>query len=62
MIQAAAPLPYPALTGTDPNPPGQAWEQTPVGDPQAEVGIKAQLNSMGEVTKEEDQTSFHELS
>ena len=61
MIQAAAPHPYPALTGTDPNPPGQPWEQTPVDDPHREVEIKPQLNLRANVAKEEDQKPSYKL-
>jgi len=43
-----------ALTGTDPNPPGQPQEQTPVDDSCAEVQIKPQLKPRGNVAKEED--------
>ena len=52
--QVAVPTPHLALTGTDPSPPGQPQEQTPVGDPHADVEIKPQLKPRGSVAKEED--------
>ena len=53
VTQAAAPSSHLALTGANPGPPGQPQEQTPVDDPQAEVGIKLQLKPRGSVAKEE---------
>ena len=38
--QAAAPSPHLALTGANPNPPGQPQEQTPGSDPHVEVEKK----------------------
>ena len=59
--QAAAPPPHPALTGTNPSPPGQPQEQTPVDDPHAEVEIKPQWKPRGTVAKEEDPKPSHQL-
>jgi len=59
VTQAAAPPPHLALTRTDPSPPGQPQEQTPVDDPHAEVDIKPQLKLRGSVTKEKDGKPFH---
>ena len=47
------------LTGADPSAPGQPREQTSVGGPHAEVGLKPQLSPRGGATKEEEQKSFH---
>ena len=59
--QAAAwPAPL-GLTGANPSPPEQPQEQTPVDDPQAEVGIKPQWKPRGSVTKEEDPKPSHQL-
>ena len=52
------PCPHTVLTREDPSPPGQPQEQTPVGGPHAEVGLKPQLGPRGGVTKEEEQKSF----
>ena len=54
VTQAAAPPPHLALTGANPNPPGQPQEQFPVDNPHAEVEIKPQLKPRGSVAKEED--------
>ena len=43
VTQEAVLPPHLALTGTNPNPPGQPQEQTPVVDPHAEVEIKLKL-------------------
>ena len=59
--QAAAPPPHLALTGTNPSPPGQPQEQTPVDDRYAEVEIKPQLKPRGSVAKEEDPKPSHQL-
>ena len=45
----------------DPCAPGQTQEQTPVGDPHAEVEIKPQLKLRGSVAKEEDPKPSHQL-
>ena len=50
--QAAAPPSHLALTGANPNLPGQ--KQTPVDDLHAEVEIKPQLKPRCSVAKEED--------
>ena len=60
-IQAAAWPPQLALTGANPRPPGQSQEQTPVGNPHAEVEIKPQLKPRGSVAKEEDPKPSHLL-
>ena len=52
------PPPSLVLTGADPSPPGQPQEQTPVDNPQAEVGIKPQLNSTGNVAKRIENLSY----
>ena len=57
--QAAAPAPHLALMGQ--SLPGQPQEQTPVGDPHAEVGIKPQLKPRGCVAEEEDPKPSHQL-
>ena len=49
------PHPHLALNGTDPSPPGQPQEQTPVDKSHAEVEIKPQLNPKGRMVNEEDQ-------
>ena len=59
--QAAAPPPHLALTGTNPSPPGQPQEQTPVDDLHSEVEIKPQLKPRGTVAKEEDPKPSHQL-
>ena len=59
--QTAAPPPHLALTGANPNPPGQPQEQFPVDNPHAEVEIKPQLKPRGSVTKEEDPKPSHWL-
>ena len=59
MTQAAAPPPHLALTGANPNPPGQPQEQTLVDDPHAEVAIKPPLKHKGSVAKEEDPKASH---
>ena len=59
--QAAAPPPHLALTEANPSPPGQPQEQTPVGDPHAEVEIKPQLKPRGNVAKEEDLKPSHQV-
>ena len=59
--QAAAAPPYLALTGANPDPPGQLQEQTPVDDPHAEVEIKPHLKPRGSVAKEEDPEPSHQL-
>ena len=61
MTPGAASPAHLALTGANPNPPGQPQEQTPVDDPHAEVEIKPQLKPRGSVTKEEDLTPSHQL-
>ena len=61
MTQAAAAPPYLALTGANPDPPGQLQEQTPVDDTHADVEIKPQLKPRGSVAKEEDTKSSHQL-
>ena len=61
MTQAAVPPLYLALTGTNPSPPGQPQQQTPVGDPHAEVEIKPQLKPRGSVAKEEDLKPSHQV-
>ena len=53
MTQAVSPSPHLALTGANPNPPGQPQEQTPVDDPHVEVEIISQLKPRGSVAKEE---------
>ena len=60
-MQAAAPPLQLPLTGADPSPPGQPWDQTPVFDPHAEVEIKPQLKPRGSVAKEEDPKPSHQL-
>ena len=52
--QAAAPPWHLALTGSNPSPPGQPQEQTPVDDPHVEMEIKPQVKHRASVTKEED--------
>ena len=59
--QAAVPPPHLALTGANPNPPGQPQEQTPVDDTHVEVEIKLQLKPRGSVAKEEDPKPSHQL-
>ena len=65
--QAAEPPPHLALTGANLSPPGQPREQTPVGDPHAEVEIriirinKNKLKSRDSVAKEEHQKPSHHL-
>ena len=59
--QAAAPPPHLALSGSNPSPPGQPQEQTPVDDPHVEVEIKPQLKPRGSVAKEEDPKPSHQL-
>ena len=59
VTQAAAPPPHLALTGANPNPPGQPQKQTPVDDPHAEVKIRSQLKPRGSVAKEEDLKPYH---
>jgi len=59
--QAVAPPPQLALTGTNPSPPGQPQEQTPMDDLHAEVEIKPQLKPRGSVAKEEDPKPSHQL-
>ena len=59
MTQAVMPPLCPVLTGVDPSAPGQLQEQTPAGGPHSEVGLKPQLSCSGEVTKEDEQKSFH---
>ena len=61
VIQAAAPSPHSALTGTDPSPPQQPQEQTPLDDPHGEVEIKPELKPRGSVAKEEDPKPSHQL-
>ena len=61
MTQAAALPPHLAFTGANPSPPEQPQEQTPVDDPHAEVEIKPQLKSRGNVAKEEDPKPSHQL-
>ena len=60
-IQAAARPPYLALTGANPSLPGQPQEQTPVGNPHAEVEIKPQLKPRGRVAEEEGPKPSHQL-
>ena len=57
--QAAAPPSHLALTGANPNLPGQ--KQTPVDDLHAEVEIKPQLKPRGSAAKEEDPKPSHQL-
>ena len=45
----------------NPSPPGQPQEQTPVGDPHAEVNIRPQLKPRGSAAKEEDPKPPHQL-
>ena len=52
--QTAALPPHLVLTGSNPRPPGQPHEQTPVDDPHAEVEIKPQWKPRGGVAKQED--------
>ena len=59
--QATAPPLHLVLTGADPSPPGQPWEQTPEDDPHAEVEIKPQLKPKGSVAKEEDPKPSNQL-
>ena len=59
--QAAASLPHLAPTGSNPRPPGQPQEQTPVDDPHAEVEIKPQWKPRGSVSKQEDPKPSHQL-
>ena len=54
MTQVTAPPPPLALTGANPNPPGQPQEQTPVDDPHVEVETEPQLKPKDSVAKEED--------
>ena len=61
VTQAAAPPPHLALTGANPNPPGQPQEQFPVDNPHAEVEIKPQLKPRGSVAKEEDSKPSRQL-
>jgi len=61
VTQAAVLPPHLAFTGTNPNPPGQPQEQTPVVDPQAEVEIKLKLKAGGSVPKEEDPKPSYQL-
>ena len=58
--QAATPPPRLALAGANPSPPGQPQEQSPVGDPHAEMEIKPQLKPRGSMAKE-DPTPPHQL-
>ena len=59
--QATAPPLHLALTETNPSPPGQPQEQTPVDDPHVEVEIKSQLKPRGSVAKEEGPKPSHQL-
>ena len=59
--EVAAPPPHLALTGAHPSPPGQPQEQTPVGNPHAEVEIKPQLKPRVSMTKEEDLKPSYQL-
>ena len=59
--QAAAPPPHLALSGSNPSPPGQPQEQTPVDDPHVEVEIKPQLKPRGSVATEEDPKPSHQM-
>ena len=52
--QAAVLPPHLALTGANPNPPGQPQEQTPGDNPHAEEEIKPQLKPRVSVANEED--------
>ena len=60
VIQTVIPSLHPVLTGADPRAPRQLQDQTLVGGPHAEVGIKPKLNPRDRVTKE-DRKSFHQL-
>ena len=59
--QAVIPPLHPVLTEADPRAPRQPQDQTPVGGPHTEVGIKSKLNPGDGVTKEEDRKSFLQL-
>ena len=59
--KAAALPPHLVHTGTDPSPPGQPQEQTPVDNPHAEVEIKPQLKPRGSVAKEENPKPSHQI-
>ena len=52
--QTSAPPPHLVITETNPRPPGQPQEQTPVDDPHTELETKPQLKPRGSVTNEED--------
>ena len=60
-IQALIPPLRQVLTGTDPRAPKQPQDQTPVGGPHAQVGIKPKLNPRDGATNEDDRKSFHQL-
>ena len=51
-FQAVIPPLCPVLTGADPRARRQTQDQTPVGGPHTEVGIKRKLNPRDRVTKE----------
>ena len=57
VTQAALPPPHLALTGADPNPPGQPQDLTLVDDPHLEMEIKPQSKPKGTVTKEDPKPS-----
>ena len=59
--QASVPPLHLAPTVSDPSPPEQPQQQTPVDDPQAEVKIKPQVKPRGSVAKEEDPKPSHQL-
>ena len=61
MIQGTLPPLYMVLAGADPSPKGQPQEQIPVDDIHEEVGIKPQLKPRGNMAKEEDQKTSHQL-
>ena len=54
----AMPPPYAILIGLDLSTPGWPLEQTPVGGPHAEVGLKPQLSTRGHETKEKKMKSL----
>jgi len=52
--------PHLVLPETDPSPPGQPQEKTPVDDSHTKVEIKPQLKPRGSVTKEENTKFSHQ--
>jgi len=59
--QEATPPPHLVISKAGPSPPEKPQEQTPVDDPNAEMGIKPQLKPRGSVAREEAPKSSHQL-